>query len=81
MPQDIRLDGTFVAIDSDGREYLIDIHADINDAGTFDNPNATSEGLKHLKTRDGYSVNHLGKGKYEIVQTGIVIESNDPGAP
>lgn len=81
MLKDIRCDGSFVAIDKSGEEYTIDIFTEINGVGSFDDPEATSEGLKHLKTRAGYSVNHLEKGKYKIVQTGVVVLSTDPLAP
>lgn len=81
MQKETRHDGSFIAIDDDGDEYIIELFTQINDKGTFDDPYATSEGLKILKTRDGASVNYLSKGKYEIVQTGVVVQSSDPDAP
>lgn len=81
MLKEIRSDGSFVAVDDDGKKYIINLFTQINDEGTFEEPHATSEGLKILKTSDGGSVNYLDKGRYEIVQTGIVIQSSDPDAP
>ncbi len=39
------------------------------------------EGLKELRTSDGYSVNRLGKGEYKIVQSGEILCSSSPEAP
>lgn len=81
MIKDVRHDGGFIATDDDGNEYVVNIFTNINDAGTFDNPNATSEGLKRLITNEGDDVNYLEKGKYKIVQSNIIIRSNEPDAP
>lgn len=55
MLKEIRHDGSFIAVDDDGNKYIIDLFTQINDKGTFEDPHATSEGLKTLKTRDGVS--------------------------
>lgn len=39
------------------------------------------EGLKELRTPDGLHVNRLGRGEYQIVQTGVSLRSNSPDAP
>lgn len=80
MRKETRHDGSFIAADVDGNEYLIDVYIEIVGAGSFENPNATIEGMRTLKTRDGDSVNYLDKGKYQLVQTGVILESSDPGA-
>lgn len=81
MIRDIRHDGSFIAVGADGDEYMIDIFTEVRDAGSFENPNATIDGMKSLRLRGGGNVNRLDKGKYEIVQTGVVVQSTDPDAP
>ena len=39
------------------------------------------EGMEELKTFEGMAVNRLEKGKYQIVQTGIIVQSDSPDAP
>lgn len=72
---------TFTAQSEDGREFTIHQFINFIEAGTMDDPNAVVEGLKRLVTSEGDSVNRIEKGKYEIVQGGIVLTSDDPEAP
>lgn len=72
---------SFTARDNAGNEYKIDIYVDIHDAGTFDDPGAKIRGLKSLETEHGDAVKRIAKGQYELVETGIVLFSNDPDAP
>ncbi|PXX87834.1 hypothetical protein [Halomonas heilongjiangensis] len=81
MFMNVRYDGSFVAHDNEGNQYVINIYTDIIDAGTFEDPNATREGLKRLISENGSNVNHLEREKYQIVQTGVVVRSDDPDAP
>jgi hypothetical protein len=71
---------SFSAEGDAGKQYVIDVFVDILNAGTSTDANAEIEGMKSLKTRRGQHVNVLGKGKYQIVQTGEILTSNDPGA-
>ena len=73
--------GTFKALGVDGREYSIHIFSDYISVSTHQDRDATIEGLKQLRTSDGYSVNRVGKGEYKIVQTGVILRSFSPEAP
>jgi hypothetical protein len=76
-----RKTGQFFATDEHGRRYTILIFTNIIKAGTLENPSAEAEGIEELKTFEGMAVNRLEKGKYQIVPTGIIIQSNSPDAP
>jgi hypothetical protein len=39
------------------------------------------EGIKSLRTADGQRLNRIDKGKYQVVVTGEILESDDPTAP
>lgn len=73
--------GRFIAHDEVGNEYGINKYVEIIDVGSHDNPHATIEGRKQLLTDAGDIVSRLEKGKYKIVQTDIVVRSDDPNAP
>jgi hypothetical protein len=73
--------GQFIATDENGRRYTILIFTNFIKTGTFENPSMEGEGTKELKTFEGMAVNRLEKGKYQIVQTGIIVQSDSPDAP
>jgi hypothetical protein len=73
--------GQFIATDENGRRYTIMIFTNVVKAGTLENPSMKVEGMKELKTFEGMAVNRLEKGKYQIVQTGIILQSDSPDAP
>ena len=73
--------GQFIATDENGRRYTILIFTNIIKAGTFENPSTEVEGIKELKTFEGMAVNRLEKGRYQIVKTGIIVQSDLPNAP
>ena len=73
--------GQFFATDENGRRYTILIFTNFIKTGTFENPSMEVEGIKELKTFEGMAVNRLEKGKYQIVQTGIIVQSDSPDAP
>ena len=73
--------GQFIATDENGRRYTILIYRNIIKAGTFENPSMEVEGMEELKTFEGMAVSRLEKGKYQIVQTGIIVQSDSPDAP
>ena len=72
--------GQFIATDEKGRRYTILIYTNIIKAGTFETL-SKEEGMEELKTFEGMTVNRLEKGKYQIVQTGIIVQSDSPDAP
>jgi hypothetical protein len=69
----LRLVRTFTAYDPDGHAHTLHEYAEILDAGTHDDPKAEKEGLHELRTADGQSVNVLGTGRYQIVQSGVIL--------
>ena len=50
-------------------------------AGTVENPGERVEETTELKTFEGMAVDRLEKGKYRIVPTGTVVQSDSPNAP
>jgi hypothetical protein len=73
--------GQFIATDENGRRYTILIFTNVVKAGTLENPSMEGEGMEELKTFEGMAVNRLEKGKYQIAQTGIIVQSDLPDAP
>ena len=81
MANELRQTGSFVATSEDGEEYTIHEFTKFIDVGTRRDPTRQIRGLRELRTEDGRAVNHLEKGRYEIVQTGQILMSDDPDAP
>ena len=73
--------GSFVAYGDDGEEYVVEIYVDVRNVGSFDDPHATRDGLKSLRTEHGYAVKYKVKGEYEIVHSGVRLRSDSPDAP
>jgi len=73
--------GSFLAMGDDGYRYTIYIYTHFIDAGTLENPKAVLQGIKEFRTSNGLAVNWIKKGKYEIVQTNVVLSSDDVDAP
>lgn len=73
--------GRFIAYDESGKEYGINKYVEVRNESTRDDPHATIDVAKELRTDEGYRVKYLEKGKYEIFETGIVVSSCDPNAP
>jgi len=73
--------GQFIATDENGRRYTILIFTNVIKAGTLENPSMEEEGETELRTFEGMAVNRLEKGKYQIAQTGIIVQSDSPDAP
>jgi len=73
--------GSFKATGTSGKTYTIGVFVDVIDCGNSQDPNAVIDGMRSLKTANGWHVNWIDKGKYQIVQTGEELISNDPAAP
>jgi len=71
--------GTFTALGDDGRQYTVHVFTDFTATG--EGPHAEVEGQKELRTEDGWQINRLQKGRYQVAQTGVVLCSNAPDAP
>jgi hypothetical protein len=81
MRKPVKLRQSFYANDEFGNEHLIHVYVEVLDVGTLDDPSATVEGLKSLRTSTGFHVNLLSKGNYKIVESGQLLHSDDPEAP
>jgi hypothetical protein len=73
--------GTFELMGDDNKDYIVFEFTEFRHAGTHTDPHAVIQGLKELRTSTGLAVNWLGKGKYKIVLTGVVLRSDSPDAP
>jgi hypothetical protein len=76
----IKRSGSFIATDKHDRTYTIDIFTEYIDVSTLGGEEWLP-GMKSLRTDDGYSVNRLQQGEYQVVQTGVLLFSNEPEAP
>lgn len=72
---------SFSAVDAAGKRKILHVLVDIIDAGHYGDPDAEVEGMKAIRTSDGKSVNWLGSKKYQVVETGEILTSDDPRAP
>jgi len=73
-------ESSFEAIDQWGNRHTLNVYVGIIDAGTNDDPDAEIEGLRSMQTADGDFVNRLEKGRYQVVGSGLILTSSDPGA-
>lgn len=73
--------GTFEAVGSDGVRYMVFVYTNLINVRSQENPHDVIEGLKELRTSEGFSVNRTRKGEYQVVQTGITLRSDSPDAP
>lgn len=64
----------------DGRDYTVVIAYTTMDVSDLANPGATMEGLPHLLLSTGQDLSRVRKGVYEIMDTGVVITTDDPRA-
>ncbi len=67
-----RYTGKFIAFDEKRGEYTLFIYTEFISDPSFDNPEAQFEGLKEIRTSDGFHVNRLHKGKYKIVDLDVL---------
>ena len=78
----MRRDGdSFAAHDDAGQDYLICIIRGSVNTRTRNEPDEVVEMLPELRTSTGFGVNYRGKGRYQIVRTGVMLYSDDPSAP
>jgi hypothetical protein len=66
-----RKTGQFAAVGDDGRHYVVIKYTDYLDVSSGDTPGAMVAGMTALRTDAGHHVNHLGGGRYAIVETGV----------
>ena len=66
---------SFRARSTDGQIFSIVEAIQILEAGTFDDPSATVEGLKRFTTAEGHHVNRLSDNNFEILGVGLLADS------
>jgi hypothetical protein len=76
----VKQTGSFIASDTEGRTYRIHVFTEYIDVSSRDREEWIP-GMKSLCTNDGCSVNQLDKGQYQVVTTGALLSSQEPGAP
>lgn len=69
--------GSFIAHDEEGNEVTIEVFTEFHE----DVRGNRLEGLKEFRLRNGEYVNRIQKGKYQVVQTGELLYSDDDDAP
>ncbi len=72
----MRLKARFTAARRDGTTELLNVWVRDIDTSTL-RGRSSVEGMPSIRTADGRSVNRLGGGRYQIVQTGEILESTD----
>jgi hypothetical protein len=75
----MRLKQRFAAQGSDGQNYEICVWVGDINTSTLQGRSSV-EGLPELRTSTGQAVNVLGKGRYQVMQTGVVLESSGPAS-
>ena len=76
-----RCTGCYSAEASVGRSYTVEAWTNFTSPQTLDDPTPEVAGFRTLCTSDGQNLNYIEKGRYQIVATGVVLQSNDPYAP
>ncbi len=69
---------TFEAKDSQGRPRKISVWANVRTTKDLDGVVSRQFGIPSLKTAEGFHVNVIEKGRYEVVPTGEILTSDDP---
>ena len=76
-----RCTGSHSAEGNDGRSYTVGVWTNFTSSGLLDDPAPEVADFRTLCTSDGRNLNYIQKGRYQIVATGFVLQSDDPDAP
>jgi hypothetical protein len=68
------------AIGSDGERQILNVWGHRINTSTLQGRSSRAEGLPEIRTANGLAVNRLTRGRYQVVQTGEILESSDPDA-
>ena len=60
---------------ADGQVFVVYEDVEVIDVGSFDEPDATLEGLKRLRTANGDHVNQRSETEFEILGVGTLGDS------
>ena len=67
------------AVGSNGERQVLHVWGHRINTSTLDG-RSSIEGLPEIRTAAGLAVNRLARGRYQVVRTGEILESNDPDA-
>jgi hypothetical protein len=76
-----RCTGSYSAEGDEGRAYTVEAWANFTNPGRPDDLTPEVAGSRTLCTSDGRNLNYIGKGRDQIVATGVVLHYDDPDAP
>jgi hypothetical protein len=72
----------FEAREEDGTVHILRVYQKIIDVRTRGNPQAVARGgQKRIVTANGESVTRLKRGRYKVVLTETLLQSDSPDAP
>ncbi len=71
---------SFSVHSSDGKTYTIHLIEEQNDASDRSRKSSINSHLPKLRAADGWHVSRIGKGRSQIIETGVTLESADPSA-
>jgi len=76
-----RKTGEFTAYNDFGQQYTIYIYTSYTSSRAHGRADEQLKGLERLCLDGGSPVNWIEKGKYRVVETGAILQSDDPDAP
>ena len=71
---------SFTAQSRDGKTYTITLIEEQNDRSDRSGKSRIDNHLPTLRTADGWHVSRISKGHYQVIETGVTLESADPNA-
>ncbi|MFW6346585.1 MAG: hypothetical protein ACOC0M_09695 [Halomonas sp.] len=73
---------TLIALDDQGREYIIDMVVSVRDLSDLAHAGAVDGSETSFRTREGHAVTHLGGGEFSIrlpgEEEGVTVRTDDP---
>jgi hypothetical protein len=72
--------GDFEARNGQGGSRTLRVFVPIISTANLKDPRGERRGRPYILTAEGYHVNSLGEGRYEVVETGEDLSSDDPDA-
>jgi hypothetical protein len=73
--------GTFVAREPSGKEHTLLVFAEFRYQTDLSGKESVTRGPLDIKTEEGFNVDPLGNGDYHVIQSGLMLHSDDPNAP
>jgi hypothetical protein len=73
--------GHYQAVGDDGRCYVVEVWTNFVGPGNLADAGVELPLLRMLQTSSGDKLEYLGKGHYRLARSGVLLRSDDPGAP